>query len=156
MGKSVFFVVLVAACGGGGGGGSSKGVTIVQQASPNPFKEAGCKVSLGDATVDASITATDDEKKAFAFSLRQNLVLEARGGIVQDGASGSNAFLLRPTLQTLVPRGDSQLQIDVTDASGGQVLEQIRVSARVSSLRDAPGPFARPIARYLKSRFCSR
>ena len=148
-----FFVVLAAACGGGGGGGH--GVTIVQQASPNPFKEAGCKVSVGDVAYDASITASDDDKKAFSFSLRQELVV-ARSGLIQDGASGPNTFTLRPTLQTLVPGSDSQLQIDVTDASGAQVLEQIRVSAKASSLRDASGAFGKPIGRYLKSRFCSR
>ena len=148
-----FFVVLAAACGGGGGG--SKGVTIVQQASPNPFKEAGCKVSIGDVNYDASVTASDDDKKAFSFSLRQELVV-SRSGLIQDGASGPNTFMLRPTLQTLVPGADSQLQIDVTDSGGAQVLEQIRVSAKISSLRDASGSFGKPIGRYLKSRFCSR
>jgi hypothetical protein len=148
-----FFVVL-AACGAGGGG--SKGVTIVQQASPNPFKEAGCKVSIGEVTYDPSVTASDDDKKAFSFSLRQELVV-ARSGLIQDGPpSGDNTFLFRPTLQTFVPGSNAQLQIDVTDASGGQVLEQIRVSAKPASLRDASGSFGKPIARYLKSRFCSR
>lgn len=147
------FFVLAAACGGGGGGG--KGVTIVQQASPNPFKEAGCKVSVGDVNYDASITASDEDKKAFSFSLRQELVV-VRSGLIEDGASGPNTFTLRPTLRTLVPGSDSQLQVDVTDSSGAQVLEQIRVSAKVSSLRDASGSFGKPIGRYLKSRFCSR
>jgi hypothetical protein len=148
-----WFFILLAACGSSAG---SKGVTIVQQAKPNPFKEAGCKVSVGDVTYDASITATDEDKKAFSFALRQELVV-ARSGLIQDGpATGSNTFLLRPTLQTLVPGSDSQLQIDVTDASGAQVLEQIRVSAKASSLRDASGSFGKPIGRYLKSRFCSR
>jgi hypothetical protein len=147
-----FFLVL-AACGGGGGGG--KGVTIVQQASPNPFKEAGCKVSVGDVNYDASITASDDDKKAFSFALRQELVV-VRSGLIQDGAAGPNTFTLRPTLQTLIPGSESELQIDVMDSGGSQVLEQIRVSAKISSLRDASGGFGKPIGRYLKSRFCSR
>jgi hypothetical protein len=148
-----FFVVLAAACGGAGG---SKGVTILQQASPNPFKEAGCKVSVGEVAYDPSITASDEDKKAFSFSLRQELVV-ARSGLIQDGPpSGENTFLFRPTLQTFVPGSESQLQIDVTDANGGQVLEQIRVSAKPSSLRDASSSFGKPIVRYLKSRFCSR
>ena len=150
--RSWFFVVLAAACGAGGG---SKGVTIVQQASPNPFKETGCKVSVSDVNYDASVAASDDDKKAFSFALRQELVV-ARSGLIQDGASGPNTFTLRPTLQTLVPGSDSQLQIDVTDSGGAQVLEQIRVSAKASSLRDASGAFGKPIGRYLKSRFCSR
>jgi len=146
-----FFLVL-AACGAGGGG---KGVTFVQQASPNPFKEAGCKVSVGDVAYDPSITASDEDKKAFSFSLRQELVV-VRSGLIQDGASGPNTFTLRPTLQTFAPGGESELQIDVTDSGGANVLEQIRVSAKASSLRDASGSFGKPIGRYLKSRFCSR
>jgi hypothetical protein len=152
--RSLFFLVLAAAACGGGGGGS-KAVTIVQQATPNPFKETGCKVSVGDVSYDASITASDDDKKAFSFSLRQELVV-ARSGLIQDGASGPNTFTLRPTLQSLVPGSESELRIDVTDASGAQVLEQIRVNAKVSSLRDASGSFGKPIGRYLKSRFCAR
>jgi hypothetical protein len=148
-----FFLVLASACGAGGGG--SKAVTIVQQASPNPFKEAGCKLSVGDVNYDASITASDDDKKAFSFSLRQELVV-ARSGLIQDGASGPNTFTLRPTLQTFAPGGDAELQIDVMDSGGAQVLEQIRVSAKASSLRDASGSFGKPIGRYLKTRFCSR
>ena len=147
-----FFVVLATACGSGGGG--SKGVTIVQQANPNPFKETGCKVSVGDVSYDTSITASDDDKKAFSFALRQELVV-ARSGLIQDGASGPNTFTLRPTLQTFAG-GDAQLQIDVTDSTNAQVLEQIRVSAKASSLRDASSSFGKPIGRYLKSRFCSR
>jgi hypothetical protein len=147
-----FFLVL-AACGAGGGGG--KGLTIVQQASPNPFKEAGCKVSVGDVAYDASITATDEDKKAFSFSLRQELVV-ARSGLIQEGASGPNTFTLRPTLQTFAPGGESELQIDVTDSANAQVLEQVRVSAKTASLRDASGSFGKPIGRYLKSRFCAR
>jgi len=151
MTRPWFFLVL-AACGAGGGGG--KGVTIVQQASPNPFKEAGCKVSVGDVAYDPSITASDDDKKAFSFALRQELVV-VRSGLIQDGASGPNTFTLRPTLQTFAPGGESELQIDITD-SGGAQLEQIRVSAKASSLRDASSSFGKPIGRYLKSRFCAR
>ena len=148
-----FFVVL-AACGGAGGG--SKAVTIVQQANPNPFKETGCKVSVGDVAYDASVAASDEDKKAFSFALKQELVV-ARSGLIQDGpASGPNTFLLRPTLQTFVPGSSSDMQVDVTDATGAQVLEQVRVSAKAASLRDASSPFGKPLGRYLKSRFCAR
>ncbi len=142
--------VALVACGGGGGG---KSVTIVQEAKPNPFHETGCKLTVGDVTFDPSITASDDDKKAFSFALKQEIVV-ARSGIVQD-APGGSAFQMRPTLTSFTPGGDSQLQIDIADASGANVLEQIRVSAKPSSLRDASG-FGHAIGRYLKSRFCSR
>jgi hypothetical protein len=141
------------ACGGGGG---SKSVTILQQANPNPFRESGCKVSVGDVAFDPAVAATDEDKKVFSFALKQELVV-ARSGLILDGPpAGGNTFLLRPTLQTFGPGAEAQLQVDVTDSSGAQVLEQIRVTAKASTLRDASGPFGKPLGRYLKSRFCSR
>lgn len=149
----LWFVLALGACGGGGG---SKSVTILQQANPNPFREAGCKVSVGDVAFDPGVAASDDDKKLFSFALKQELVV-VRSGLILDGPpSGENTFLLRPTLQTFNPGAEAQLRVDVTDASGAQVLEQIRVSAKASSLRDASGPFGKPLGRYLKSRFCSR
>ena len=44
----------------------------------------------------------------------------------------------------------------VGNVGGAQVLEQIRVSAKTASLRDASSAFGKPIGRYLKSRFCTR
>jgi hypothetical protein len=143
--------VALVACGGGGG---SKSYTVVQEANPNPFHASGCKLSVGDVTYDPSIAASDDDKKAFSFALKQEVVL-ARAGIVQDGPPGAGAFLMRPTLASFTPGAESSMQIDITDAGGAQVLEQIRVSAKPSSLRDASG-FGHAIGKYVKSRFCSR
>ncbi len=153
MRSSIVLALALVACGGGGGG---KSYSFIQQANPNPFHEAGCKLSVGDVAYAQTVVASDDDKKAFSFALKQEIVV-AKSGVVIDGPpSGANAFLMRPTLTTFTPGGESQMQVDVTDAAGTQVYDQLRVSAKVSSLRDASSPFGRALGRYVKSRFCSR
>ena len=63
---------------------------------------------------------------------------------------------MRPSLVSYSPGGEVVLVIDVTDASGAQVLDELRVKANVTSLRDASSPLGRSLTRYLHSRFCSR
>ena len=151
MRSSLVLVVALVACGGGGG---SKSYTFVQQANPNPMHASGCKLSVGDVTYDASIAASDDDKKAFSFALKQELVV-AKSGVVVDRPPSGNSFLMKPTLTTFTPGAESEMSVDVTDASGGQVYDQIKVTAKASSLRDASSPFGHAIGRYVKSRFCS-
>lgn len=153
MRSSIVLALALAACGGGGGG---KSYSFVQQANPNPFHEAGCKLSVADVAYDPSVTVSDDDKKAFSFALKQELVVAKSGVVTDSPASGANAFLMRPTLTSFNPSGESQMTVDVTDATGAQVYDQLKVTAKASSLRDASSPFGRALGRYVKSRFCSR
>ena len=151
-----------------------KSYTIVQQASPNPFHVSGCRLSVDPVAFDKLIyvgqpeadrlanmppdqqARFQDDKKAFSFALKQELVA-SHATIVLDGpASGANQFLMRPSLVSYSPGGDAELVVDVTDAAGTQILEELRVSTKVTSLREASEPFGRSLSRYLKSRFCSR
>ncbi len=167
--RKLLVVAALVACGGGGG----KGYSIVQPASPNPFKTPGCKVSVDAVAYDklvyagqpeadrvASMPADQqarfqDDKKAFSFALKQELVAQ-RGDLILDGpASGANQFLMKPSLVIYSPGDTAELVVDITDAAGTQVLEELRASAKTTSLREASGPLGRSLGHYLKARFCS-
>ncbi len=164
-------LVILVACGGGG-----KQVTVVQQASPNPFKQRGCTLSVDpvafdrlvvDGTPDATYIAGkapegqakyDDDKKAMSFAFKQEIVANASSSLVSDGPpSGGNAFVLKPSLTTMNNGADFELTADITDASGS-TLDEIRVSGHApTGLRGAAVPLGQKVARYLKSRMsCAR
>lgn len=173
MRNGVFSVVLLAvmACGGGGGG---KGYALLQQANPNPFRMPGCKVAVDPVTFDKLIYANQpeadrlanmppdqqarfqDDKKAFSFALKQALVASHENLVIDGPASGGNTFLMRPSLTSYSPGGETTVVVDVTDAAGTQVLEQVSVTAKATTLREASEPLGRSLGRYLKTRFCSR
>jgi len=162
-------ICTLVACGGG-----NKSYTMEQQANPNPFKASGCKLAVDAVAFDKLIYAGkpeaeqlanmppdqqarfQDEKKAFSFALKQELVAWRQSLILDGAASGENQFLMRPSLVSYMPGGEAELDVVVSDAAGTQVLDELRVRATVTSLRDAATPLGHPLTRYLHSRFCTR
>jgi len=161
-------VVLVVGC-------SSKPYTVVQQASPNPFKGRGCKLSVDpvafdklvvDGAPDASYVAQkapeqqakyEDDKKAMSFAFKQELVAGNTMLIADGPPAGGNAFVLKPALLTMNGGVDFELVADVTDASGA-MLDEVRVKGHSSTgLRGAASPLGQHVSRYLKTRMsCGR
>lgn len=166
-------MIAIAALGLGACGGGSKGYTAEHLASPNPFHMPGCKLAVEPVAFDKLIYAGrpeaeqlanmppdqqahfQDDKKAFSFDLKQELVIAKQSLILDGPASGENQFSMRPSLVSYSPGGEAELVVDVTDAAGTQILDELRVKATVTSLRDASGPLARPLGHYLKTRFCT-
>jgi len=147
---------------------------MMQTANPNPFRTPGCTLTVDAVTFDKLIYAGQpeaqrlanmapeqqatfqDDKKAFSFTFKQQLVATKPKLIIDGPPTGGNAFLMRPSLLSYSPGGDAELLVDVTDPSA-QVLDELRVTAKVTSLRDAATPLGRPLDRYLLTRFkCSR
>jgi hypothetical protein len=164
--RSLALVLLLAACGGSKHGS----YTVVQQAEPNPFRAPGCKLSVEPVSFDkldyagqpeatrlASMpadqqTTWQDDKKAFSFGLKQQLVA-SRGGLIVDG---SGSFSMRPSLLRYAPGGEAELLVDVTDPNGA-VLDEIRVTSKVLNLREAASALGKNVDRYVHTRFtCAR
>jgi hypothetical protein len=157
-------------------GCSSKPYTVVQQASPNPFKQRGCTLSVDpvafdrlvvDGVPDATYASQkapeqqakyEDDKKAMSFAFKQELIANSSTSLVADApASGGNAFVLKPSLVTMTNGGDFELVADISDASGS-MLDEVRVKGHSAvGLRGAAVPLGQHVARYLKTRLsCAR
>ncbi len=149
------------------------GYSLTQMANPNPFRTPGCTLTVDAVAFDKLIYAGQpeaqrlanmapeqqatyqDDKKAFSFAFKQQLVTAKPNLIIDGPPAGGNAFLLRPSLLRYSPGSEGELVVDVTDPSG-QLLDEFHVTAVLPSLRDAAGPLGRPVDKYLQTRFkCS-
>jgi hypothetical protein len=148
----------------------AKPYVVVQQADPSPFRSPGCTLVVDAVTYEKLIYSGEpegtrlasmapaqqavfqDDKNALSLGLKQRLAASRKPLVVNGPAQGGNAFIMRPSLLRYSPGGDAELLVDVTDTSGA-VLDEVRVTASVANLREAPRVLGDALDRYLRSRF---